>query len=176
MTRIDHLAVLALTAAFTAGLAILVLLKRRTRSHLLFGIYSLSLTWWSFFQLLMIREMRPDISLRWSRIEQMGVVFIPTLFVHFAATFLNRRVPRQWFYGTYGISTILAAIAPSTSLVISYTPWRFGRMYFGTGGPLYPFVILYFVAGTFCGLKMLIEAYTRALPSTKNQLRYLLWG
>ena len=63
--------------------------NRKNITNITFCLYSLSITWWSFCQIWLIACDKRLTALIWTRIEQVGVFFIPTFFVHFVISFLK---------------------------------------------------------------------------------------
>ncbi|MFC1599174.1 ATP-binding protein [Candidatus Omnitrophota bacterium] len=142
--------------------------------NLTFAFYSLSISWWSLTQIGNIHGPSLQTSLLWARIEQMGVVFIPTFFLHFITVFLGLRRPHLLRF-CYSFSTLIAVLSPTTTLVSPSAERKFGVINFGEPGLLYPFIILFFVTCTIYVIYALFSAYRHSTGARRNQLRYLIW-
>src|SRR5438093_4505818 len=108
-----HLAsALALNSLPTLLLGILVYLrKRNNRIGTIFLFYSLSISWWSFFQIWHMSSADRASALLWARIMEAGAFFIPTLFVHFISLLLELKTRRWILRGLYPISAMIAALS-----------------------------------------------------------------
>src|SRR2546425_3410341 len=81
---------LGLTSFATLFLGLLVsILKWKSRISTVFLLYSLSIAWWSFLQILLMTSSTRANAIMWARIMEAGAFFIPALFVHFVALFLE---------------------------------------------------------------------------------------
>jgi len=163
------------TGSTTFVLGIFVYLKgRRNKINITFALYSLSISWWSLTQIGNVYGPTLEDSLFWARIEQMGVVFIPTFFLHFIAALLNLRRPYLLRF-CYCFSGIIAALSPTTTLISPEAERKFGLINFGEPGLLYPLIILFFVLSVTYALYSLFKAYKNSAGARRNQLKYLLW-
>lgn len=166
---------MAFTGITTLILGIFVYFKnRKNKINVTFALYSSSIAWWSLTQIGNVYGPSLETSWFWARIEQMGVVFIPTFFVHFVVAFLELK--RKWLLRfCYTFSTIIALLSPTTSLISPRAESKFGIINFGEPGPLYHVLIVFFVIFIVYSLWKLLEAYKGSTGAKRNQLKYLLW-
>jgi len=164
---------LALTSATTLLLGSFILFKKKNQIGRVFFLYCLSISWWSFFQILHMTAPSREVALLWARIMEVGAFFIPTLFVHFVVLFLDSKKPK-WFLPTgYVLSIIIAGLC-MTPLMIDGAEPKYYIKYLMTPGPLYHYALIYFMACTIYGNYKLYETYRSATGVNKNQLAYLL--
>ncbi len=122
-------------------------------------------------------------ALAWDRLCLMGVVFIPTTFLHFTLVFLSvekQRIPRKIIQGAYVISALF--------LLLVWTPWfvptvepKGSIKFFTVPGPAYHAFLVYFfitVWGSIILLgKTLVKSRQgRGSPLLRRQLTYLFWA
>jgi len=141
---------MAFTGITTFILGILVYLKKRkNKINITFGLYSWSISWWILTQIGNVYGPSLETSWFWARVEQMGVIFIPTFFVHFVIALLE--LNRKWLLRLcYTFSTIIAILSPTTKLISPRAERKFGVINFGEPGPVvsltdYLFYYLYYL-------------------------------
>ncbi|MCM8787017.1 MAG: hypothetical protein NC935_03085, partial [Candidatus Omnitrophica bacterium] len=167
---------LAFTGITTLILGIFVYFRNRhNKINTTFALYSISIAWWSLTQIGNVYGPSLETSWFWAKIEQSGVVFIPTFFVHFIIVLLGLK--KKWLLRfCYIFSTIIAILSPTTSLISPRAERKFGIINFGEPGPLYPLLIIFFVFCVVYSLRKLLLAYKESTGARRNQLKYLLWS
>lgn len=160
-------------------LAIFVYCKNRAQElNRAFAIYSLAIAWWSFFSVFMINAPTERIGTFWDRICLMGVVFIPTGFLHFTFTLLQLRAKyRNLIKAGYCIS-IIFFISNFTPYFVQKTEPKYVANYFTVPGILYYIFLVYFLAAaTFC-IYLFYKNLKAAPPGSryKHQLLYVFWA
>src|SRR5256712_3885907 len=167
---------LGLTSFATLFLGVLVsILKWKSRISTVFLLYSLSIAWWSFLQILLMTSTTRANAIMWARIMEAGAFFIPAFFVHFVALFLELKTKRWILPGAYACSFIIAGLCMTTYMVNDAVP----KLYFNfmmTPGPLFPFALLFFLSSVVYGNYELYKAYTSSSGLRRNQLAYLFWS
>jgi signal transduction histidine kinase len=166
---------MAITGIATLLLGLFIYFKnRRNKVNLTFALYSLSISWWSLTQIGNVYGPSLEASWFWAKIEQIGVVFIPTFFLHFVVVFIGLK--RKWLLRLcYAFSLIIALLAPTTTLICPRAEYKFGLINFGDPGPLYFLIIVFFVICVIYSLWKLLEVYKISTGAKKNQLKYLLF-
>ncbi len=166
---------LAVTAATTLGLAIFVYLKNPTcRLNRIFGLYALSIAWWSAWESL------ADITATHSvpfyefaqRVEHIGIFLIPVAFLHFVHELTGHSNRRLIRWG-YSVSILLIACIPTRWMIAGSAP----RYYWPRTvvvGPLYNLGFLFFITVVTYGTVSLWLAYRAASGLRQSQLRYFL--
>lgn len=164
------------TAISSFILGIFVYYKnRKSIVNLTFFLYSLSIAWWSFCQIWLVACDKKITALTWTRIEQVGVFFIPTFFVHFVVSFLQLKNKKILVRTGYFLSFFFATLCPTRLMMADAIP-KFYVKYFATPGFAYHFAIAFFIIYILFGLKELYSAYVHASGDGKNQLKYLFWS
>jgi len=167
------------TAIATLAMGIFVLAKNPKKViNRTFAFYSFAIAWWSFCQIWLIACDKRLTALIWTRIEQVGVFFIPTFFVHFVISLLNIKNKRQFLIISYFLSIIYAFLCPTPLMMADAIPKETVKYvkYFAIPGFAYHFAILFFVILIFHGLSWLYEGYKTSSGARKNQLKYLFWS
>jgi signal transduction histidine kinase len=174
---INFVVVLWLTAVTTFFLGVFVLFKnRRSIINKTFALYSFSITWWSFSEIWGIACDRKITALIWTRIEQVGVFFIPTFFIHFIISLLGIKNKKWLLRVAYFFSSVFAILSATPLMMVDSVQTVPYVKYFGTPGVVYHFAILFFVILTIIGLNLLYHAYIQAYGAKRNQLKYLFWS
>ena len=173
---INFVIALWVTAVTTFLLGVFVLVKNRQNIiNKTFALYSFSITWWSFSEIWGIACDKKLTALIWTRIEQVGVFFIPTFFVHFVISLLGIKNKKWVIRAAYALSAIFAILS-STALMIADSVPRPSIAYvkhFGTPGFLYHFAVVFFIILCTYGLFYLCTVYMKSSAAKRNQLKYL---
>lgn len=175
----NFIAVLWVTAITTFLLGVFVWLRRRHNLiNRTFALYCLSISWWSFCEIWGISADAKETALLWTRIEQVGVFFIPTFFVHFIISLLNIKDKKWLTKSAYCFSAITALFCFTPYMIADSVPMSSAPYVkrFGTPGPVYHFAIIFFVALIIFGLRELYIAYRASSSSRRNQLKYLFFS
>jgi hypothetical protein len=167
---------LLVTGIVVFGLGIFVFLRNiKKEVNVTFALYSFSISWWCFTQIGNVYGPTLELSWFWARVEQSGVVFIPTFFIHFVIAFLGLKEKRKVLKFCYIFSTLFALLF-GTNLLARSAERKFNVINFGEPGILYPILITYFIAGTAYGLYELFKRYRISTGNFRNQLKYLCWS
>jgi signal transduction histidine kinase len=176
---INFVVSLWLTAIVTLAMGIFVLIRNpKNTVNKTFAFYSFAIAWWSFCQIWLIACDKKLTALIWTRIEQVGVFFIPTFFVHFVISLLNIKNKRRFLVVSYSLSIIFAFLCATPLMIADAIPKETVKYvkYFATAGFAYHFAILFFVIIILHGLTWLYKEYKSSLGAKKNQLKYLFWS
>lgn len=176
---INFVVSLWLTAIAALAMGIFVLIRNpKSIINKTFAFYSFAITWWSFCQIWLIACDKRLTALIWTRIEQVGVFFIPTFFVHFVISLLNIKNKRNFLRVSYSLSIIFALLCATPLMMADAIPKETVKYvkYFATAGLAYHFAILFFVILIFHGLNWLYKGYRFSSGAKKNQLKYLFWS
>ncbi len=166
--------VLTTTAIVAFGLGLFVLGRNPTRPlNRLFCVLHVLIACWSFGEAMLSVSSNLSQAIFWSKFLHVGVIFIPTLFLHFAFVLLGISEHRKNIIGTaYGFSILFTSLLFNRQFLPDPVP-KFQLRYAVQAGPLYyPFLTIW----------LLIVAYTlvegfraclRARGEEKNRLKYL---
>ncbi len=164
-----------LTAFSILLTGLFVYLKNRqkplNRIHLLFSIAS---SIWSFFLGAAVIAPDPESSLILFRIEHVGVVFIPTMYLHLALVLVGlEHKYKKLIYSMYVYSAVLFFLNFTDLIVKSSTP-KLYFPYYKNPGSAYPFVLLLFVFGVSYAFHQLFAAYRKQIGYQRNRLKLFL--
>jgi hypothetical protein len=158
-------------------LAVFVLIKSfRGLVNRTFAFYSLSIACWSLFSILMITAPSEFWGTFWDRICLMGVVFIPSTFIHFNFSFLGiNQKYRSFIWFNYLVS-LFFFVMNFTPYFVSGTSPKFGLNYYTDPGFLYlPFVV-YFSFLSALGVVAFYLALRKATGNRRRQIALLFWS
>jgi len=168
---------MASTAITTLLLGIFVLIQdRKNKLFLTFSLYSFSISWWCFSQIGNVYGPSLEASWFWARFEHIGVIFIPTLFLHFTILLLGLKNRGALLRTCYVISAIIAATFPTNLISPNAEKKVEGLINFGEPGVLYPFILLFFISLTIYCLTKIVKAYVNSDGNRKIQLGLLFWS
>ena len=174
-----HVLALALTAATTFGLGLLVFFAEpKRRLNQIFGLYSLSISWWAFWESLSVGARSLTEANVLFKFDWLGVVFIAPAFVHtvFLLTNEKGRAARFILRISYSTSFLFAILLLFSDLILTLPrPVGYARFFNGLTplGLLIPAVFFILVN---IGLWKLGCAYKAAIGQRKTQLKYLFWA
>ncbi len=154
---------------------IFLLIKGTEKSHRIFGLHSLSVSWWSFCQIWEISCDKYSTSLFWGRIETIGVTFIATFFLHFVISFLQIKNKKWLIRLAYLISSIFGGLS-LTKYMIATTAPKFYLKHYHVPGIIFHFMTVYFCICVSYAIWKVIGAYKNSLGEKKNKLKYLWLG
>lgn len=176
--HLQYVISLSFTAATTFLLAIFVYLRNSKRLlNKLFAFYSISITCWCVGQIFLTiasNYSKTD-ALLWGRLLHIGVVFIPTTFVHFAFVILDLKPNKKLLSLSYLLSFAFLLSIPSKYFIPDAIP-KLSFRFFITAGVLYYFLIVFFVFMVTYGLYRLYKGYKQSTGIKQNQLKYLFWS
>jgi len=169
---------LLVTAITTLLLGIFVVFQdKKNKLFLTFSLYSLSISWWCFAQAGNVYGPSLELSSFWARFQHIGVIFIPTFFLHFTILLLDLKYKRALLNACYVISASIALLSLPTNLVSPYAEKKVeGSINFGDPGVLYPFILLYFALVTIYCLIQIFRFYYQAYGKRKTQLGILFYS
>jgi len=167
------------TCALIVSLGIFVVLKRpQEKINQLFGLLSWSVAHWLLGYAFAYCTTDPRKALAFARFAYVGVVFIPTFFLHFMCEFLKIR-SRVTLLFAYGISIIFLYVIQQDYFMNGVRLFYWG--YYPKAGPWYWPWMIYFYAGFMACDYQFTKAYFVQKRISKDslrakQLKYVLWA
>ena len=165
------------TFIITGLLSIFVLAKGARRPvTLLFGIYTIAISAWSFCWYKMISSPVHAHSLFWARFLHVPASFSPATFLHFVQCLLNiqedrRQVfLRRMFYGFGTLFPVLCFLNSFSADVVA----KLGFQYYLEPGPYYVSFLIFFIVAIVSIDYLLFTAYKKTIGSKKTQIAYVL--
>jgi len=173
-----HVLALSLTAITTFVLGLVVFLAEpKKRLNQIFGLYSLTLVWWSGFEPFMISAHNPSTANFFAFMEWMGVVFIAPTFLHTVDIFTEKKgkVAKRILLLSYLLSGCFLILHLMGLIVKPPIPVGYVRFFTPVTkvGTLVPIVFLLLVN---LGLWKLGRAYVTTTGQHRTHLKYLFWG
>lgn len=165
---------LLLTSLTSFSLGIFILVKNaRAVASRTFAIFLLSVAWWSLMQALIGTWPNRGAWLQIVRIEHIGHVFLPSLFLHFIHANINLQQRRRLLV-SYAISLSYLCIVPTRLLIDGVDLQAIGK-YAIEPGPLYLPYVVWFVGTIVEALVKLRKAvHVRARrPHERMKLQYV---
>jgi signal transduction histidine kinase len=167
------------TSALIISLGLFVFLKRPSEPiNRLFALLTWSVAHWLLGYALVYCTTDPDKALRFARFAYIGVVFIPTFFLHFMDEFLQLH-RRSLLLVAYSVSIIFLYIIQQDVFMNGVYSYFWG--FYPKAGPIYWTWLVYFYAGFgICDYKF-TRAYFMLRKSgqaslREKQLKYVLWA
>lgn len=178
MTSNQHLIALLATSLTTFLIGVFIYLRnKKVRVNRIFALYSCSIAIWSLGQGLHSIAPNIKVCLFWARFSHVGVVFVPTLFLHFVFEFLNiTRERKTHLIACYLLSSFFLFMNLFTSLYIPNAVPKFSLKYYIEPGFFYPFSVVFFIICVVYGLYELFKALIISTGIRRNQLKYLCWS
>ncbi|MBI3999426.1 MAG: hypothetical protein HY351_02320 [Candidatus Omnitrophica bacterium] len=156
----------------TLGAGIFFLLKRRTSAEWFFGLFWLSVAFWTFFVAAQFRFLEWMSGFVWGWYLHIGCILVPVLFLHFALH-LSRTQERYALAlkMAYGIAIIFVGLNTFTDLFTQETIYRESYAY-PKPAVLYLLYILFFQAIGFWSAFLLFR-WGNDLPVKSQKMLYL---
>lgn len=176
--EINYLGSYAFTAIVLFFLAIFVYVRNRNNlTNITFSLYSMCLSWWSFFSMLMLISSSEKDATFWDKICLLGVVFIPTTFLHFVLCFQNAIASKKNLVKIcYGLSFFFVITLGTPYFIVGTAP-IYKLNYFSVPGPVYYAFMMFFTATTFYSLWLLFRAWIKSSSIlARQQNQYLFFA
>ena len=161
---------LAMVAAAALVLGTFAYLRHSTKLGVIYAWYCYAIAVWSFFQIFMIVPGDVNRAYFYGRLSQIGVVFIPTLFIHFIHEFcqLRNTIHKIILQFGYLVSFAVLISIPTRFFISGVIPKFGGLINFVTPGPFDYIFVVYFVFAASYGVYKLGLEYFRAGQSQKH--------
>jgi len=168
-----------ITSILSLAFAFFIILNRQKAQVLgpvwLWGIFCFIVAVWSFGLGMMTSANTFQDAWLWLRVHQFAAVVIPTLFVHFIFSLLNK-LPQQkgLLVGGYGITLLLIILMLTGKLVkpVPIHPFT----YYTAAADFYHYYTLYFFLCILYGHTLLIQKLRSSQGFEKKQIQYFLLG
>lgn len=168
---------LALSAYFTAIVSLILgglvfFKKRKDNITISYTFLTISFFIWIFGIGMEIEAPNKYWGLFWNRWLYSGAIFIPTFFIHFIQSYLNK-IKIKILILTYIVSTIL--------LIFNYTPLfvkdivpKGSFNYASVPGIIFPFFVLYFFLMIIYSFYLMIKEFDESIGIRRNQLKFII--
>jgi hypothetical protein len=136
-----------LNTVILLALGIMVYLKnRKSPVNILFALFSLAGSMWSFSFFQMTVASNPGTGLFWARVLHVGAILIPVFFLHFTLEMIgNAQQKKNLLKVAYGLAGVFLLLIP-TPYFVSHTVAIFNFKYFvGPAGPMYHTFPIFFL-------------------------------
>ncbi|MDD4182681.1 MAG: ATP-binding protein, partial [Candidatus Omnitrophica bacterium] len=169
---LNFIIALWIESATSFFIGILFLIKGTQKSHKLFAVLALDVSWWTFCQIWMVACDSSQTALFWGRIGYASATFIAPFFMHFIINFLQIK-NRNWFLRVVYLTSFIAASLKFTKYGIEYVAPKFYTKYYLVPNIGFHFSIAIFWVCTFYSFWKLFIAYRNSSGKKQNQLKYL---
>ena len=176
--EINYIGSYVFTAIVLFFLAIFVYLRNRKNfTNITFSLYSLCLSWWSLFSIFMLMSSNEKDATFWDKICLLGVIYIPTTFLHFVLCFQNTiESKKKVVKACYIISSCFVVTLFTPYFIIKTAP-VYKLNYFSVPGPVYYMFMIFFSAATFYALWLLFRAWIKSNSIlARQQNQYLFFA
>src|SRR3989338_2974649 len=175
MTRSLNLYVLAhiLTAClpFVIGAFVFAQDHRRYVNRI-FLLYNTCIAWWGCFNLFMVLAGSAPQGLFWDRVSLMGIVLIPTTFLHFTLAYLGEHSRYKRLILTSYVSSLVFGVASWSPLMARSVSAKHFVPFFSDPGSIYPFFLLFFSVVMATALGFCWTAYRRARTTALKRTNF----
>jgi len=164
------------TLVFACGLWI-VLQNPRAMTNRMFGLVCLGASIWLFSFFMLYSSPSGTDALLWGKLSQLGSVYIPAYFYHFAMRFSGLPGHRRAIFANYIISTFFLLLLPTDYYFEGHYQYSWG--YYPRAGTLLPLFLLYFALVYGLALHRLYksqQASAAGSPLETTRKRYVFWA
>jgi signal transduction histidine kinase len=134
----------------------------------------LAIAVWCFGSIKTVLASNEYIALFWGRFLYVGALFIPSLFLHFTETLLNKYSERKKKITIGYFLSLFFLVLNCTDLFIKDVAPKPPFRYYDVPGVTYPFFIIFFFFYIIHAHYDLVKAYKNAYGIKRNQIKYLL--
>jgi signal transduction histidine kinase len=168
---------LAISAYFTAIVSLILgglvfFKKRKDNITISYTFLTISFFIWIFGIGMEIEAPNKYWGLFWNRWLYSGAIFIPTFFIYFVQSYLNK-TKIKFLILAFTISTILL-IFNYTSLFVKDVVPKGSFNYASVPGVIFPFFVLYFFLMIIYSFYLVIKEFDKSVGIRRNQLKFIL--
>ncbi|MFZ3063862.1 MAG: ATP-binding protein [Nitrospirota bacterium] len=163
---------------------IVIINNPRALANRIFAVFMFTVGFWSLFYFLWLNTSNIELADFYLRTCMIGVIFMPSTFVHFVnallrqntASFLNQGLNNKYlFIGNYLISIILAATV-YTPLFAKEGGHYMAFLYWAVPGPVFPLHLAQFFFNFLFAFYLMSYSIKQSKGIFKNQVLYLFIG
>jgi len=168
---------LALSAFFTSFVSLILgglvfLKKKKDHVTISYTLLTLSFFIWIFGIGMEIEAPNKESGLFWNRWLYSGAIFIPTFFIHFVQSYLNK-VKAKVLIFCYGVSTLFLLLNFTPLFVKDVVP-KGSFNYASVPGIVFPFFVLYFSLIVIDASYLIIKEFKISTGAKRNQLKFII--
>lgn|SRR3989338_3056241 len=168
----NHFVFSAVLTFLTSGFISAYFVLKKSKNARLFGIYWLSISFWSFtvgFQQLLLKVL-PDYL--WGWFLHFGCIFIPIIFLHFAVRYTQSNLNKLLFFGY--IITVSYVLLNTFTKLFTYTIAYRDLYAYPKPAFLYPVYFLTFVSMIVIG-SLLLLLFMKNRDRIKNKTAFVIF-
>lgn len=138
--------------------------------NIVFAIYSLSISWWSFFTVPMIISENAFWAYRWDQVCLVGAIFIPATFIHFVIAYTQKQhIFKTLLKGVYALAGLFLVANISGVLLADVRP-KGAFNFYTTPNIFYTIYVVYFSVTSTIGIFLLfLGGRDKELPVRKRR-------
>lgn len=154
----------------------MILLKKpRTRTIVVFFLFLLAVAEWSVFYFLWLKTPNVELAEFFARICMIGVLLMPSLFLHFIVSLLNHKIAKYFISVNYFIS-LMFIVAVFTPLYLNgMRPIHFIPLW-PQPGPIFGLTVAHFILVYLYTHVIMWRAITSSHGVKQNQILYVFIG
>lgn len=157
-------------------MALLVFLSgKKARSSRIFAAFSLSVAYWSLLYFAWLVSGDKHWAEFYLRSCMIGVLFMPSLFIHFVLSFLKHKINKKFIIINYSLS-ILFSLSVYTPLYASDIGRHLVFAYWLRAGPIFPLTLIHFGAVVLYAFYLMWQSLRKEEGYFRNQILYVFIG
>ena len=155
----------------SALMAVTFFVTGKTHAQRLWAVFCISVGLWGLGAFLVGTTSNPAFALWYWKLAYVGVLFIPSLFAHFVAVFLNKKVTWPIYLG-YALSVGFLGTMLFSDAFVHSVRLTFGAFYYLQSTVIYDLFLADFVVTTVLTHLVLYRAYARSDAVRRVQIEY----
>ena len=156
-------------------IAVTLLKNPKAKANKIFSVFSFTVAFWSFFYFLFLSSPDKTLAEFYVRTCMIGVFFMPSLFIHFVDSFLNRRRNRKFYLLNYLLSIFFTLFAYS-SLYVKGVGKHLVFPYWPIPGPVFHLALGHFIIIVIYSFYLLQRTLKSSTGVFRNQILYVFLG
>jgi len=168
----------ALINAVASTVVCLLAITKNPKSALnrSFSYFAFSVAFWSYCYFFWQISKTAEEALFWCRVLMAGAIFIPSTFLHFSITFVDRQEKHSKTIKFWYFASILFLILDFTPLYIANVRPRLGFPYWPTPGIAYAPFLAMFIGLTIYAHILVYKRYHGLSGFERNRIKYVFLG
>ncbi|MCM8824484.1 MAG: hypothetical protein NC822_07440, partial [Candidatus Omnitrophica bacterium] len=154
---------------------IVFLSRKKSKANKIFAIFSFSVAYWSLLYFIWLTTTNKEWAEFYLRSCMIGVLFMPSLFVHFVVSFLNLKINKKFILGNYVLS-FLFTLTVYTSLYAKDIGRYLVFRYWLHTGPIFHLALIHFGTVVLYSFYLMLRSIKKEKGIFRNQILYIFIG
>lgn len=159
-------------------LGVLVLRKKKTKTNIIFSLFSFSVSFWSFAYFFWQISDNKETALFWCRLLTAGTDFIPLFYLQFTVNFLRieKKIINKYLLIVGYFFTVIFVLISYTNLLVEKVVPKSFFLFWPKPGIAYVFLLFLFFFYSIYSAYLFLSHFRKSIGIYREQIKFLLFG